>query len=68
MELKEYLASITAVEREISLLSTPGTVSYNNYPPPSPPSLHNVYNVVITKEIQLYLFRFIDFCLILSYS
>ena len=30
MELKEYLASITAVVGEISLLSTPGKVSYNN--------------------------------------
>ena len=30
MELEEYLASITAAEREISLLSTPGAVSYNN--------------------------------------
>ena len=34
MEVKAYLASITAAERKISLLSTPGTVSYNNYPPP----------------------------------
>ena len=51
MELKEYLASITAAEREISLLSTPGTVSYNNkHSPPPPASLHNVYNVVITRD------------------
>ena len=30
MEVEAYLASITAAEREMSLLSTPGTVSYNN--------------------------------------
>ena len=36
MEVEVYLASITAAKREISLLPTPGTVSYNNYPPPNP--------------------------------
>ena len=30
MEVEAYLASITAAEREISLLSTPGEESYNN--------------------------------------
>ena len=39
MKLEEYLASITVT---------------NTPPPPPPASLHNVYNVVITKEIRLY--------------
>ena len=30
MEVEAYLASITAAERQISLLSTPGADSYNN--------------------------------------
>ena len=30
MEVEAYLASITAPERQISLLSTPGAESYNN--------------------------------------
>ena len=30
MEVEAYLASITAAERQIILLSTPGAESYNN--------------------------------------
>ena len=68
MEVEAYLASITAVEREISLLSTPGTVSYNNYPHRPPPFPPQCVQRCKDKKIRLYLFRFIDLCLILSYS
>ena len=61
MEVEAYLASITAAERQISLLSTPGAESYNNWPPSLPPSLHNVYNAVKTKRFDCIFFALLTF-------